>query len=88
MLWFVDIFLLSEWEHPVGDLDNVIGDMDVRYFLSSDSSNVQDMESAVLENPDDKAMWIKLAYKKLSDTQRWGSYMWNIFPLHGSNKWL
>lgn len=61
--------LATEWEQPNTDLDNVIGEADVRYFMS-DSSNIQDMESAVLENPDDTSMWIKLAYKKLSDTQR------------------
>lgn len=62
-------FMATEWEQPDTDLDNVIGEADVRYFMS-DSSNIQDMESAVLENPDDTSMWIKLAYKKLADTQR------------------
>ncbi|XP_078335066.1 zinc finger C3H1 domain-containing protein-like isoform X2 [Crassostrea virginica] len=57
-----------EWEEAGADLDNVIGDTDVRYFML-DSSNIQDMESAVLENPEDTAMWVKLAHRKLADTQ-------------------
>ena len=67
-----DCCCLTEWEEPGADLDNVIGDTDVRYFML-DSSNIQDMESAVLENPEDTAMWVKLAHRKLADTQRYGS---------------
>ena len=67
-----DFCCLTEWEEPGADLDNVIGDTDVRYFML-DSSNIQDMESAVLENPEDTAMWVKLSHRKLADTQRYGS---------------
>ncbi|XP_033729421.1 zinc finger C3H1 domain-containing protein-like, partial [Pecten maximus] len=55
-----------EWQRPIDrqELENVIGDQDLRYFVS-DSSNIQDMESAVLDNPHNVQVWLKLAHKNL-----------------------
>ncbi|CAH1799117.1 unnamed protein product [Owenia fusiformis] len=49
------------------DLDDILNDQDVRYFVTDDSS-VQDLEAAVLEMPLNVTLWLKLAYKKLSDS--------------------
>ncbi|OWF40187.1 Zinc finger C3H1 domain-containing protein [Mizuhopecten yessoensis] len=63
-----NMFDSIEWQRPVDrqELDNVIGDQDLRYFVS-DSSNIQDMETAVLDNPHNIPIWLKLAHKKLHD---------------------
>ncbi|CAC5386585.1 unnamed protein product [Mytilus coruscus] len=60
-----------EWKKPLNfqDLDNVISDQDMRYFVMSDSANIQDLESSVLDSPEDEELWLKLAYKKLHDPQ-------------------
>ncbi|KAL5010976.1 hypothetical protein ScPMuIL_013281 [Solemya velum] len=54
--------------NPQCDHDSVIGDQDVRYFLS-DSTVIGDMEAAVMATPEDVQLWLKLAYKKLNDYQ-------------------
>lgn len=38
-------------------------------MLDSAELKIQDMETAVLDNPENTDMWIKLAYKKLADPQ-------------------
>ena len=48
------------------DEDNIISEGDVRYWMLA-TEEVEDMETAVLENPTNIDMWVKLAYKKLSD---------------------
>ncbi|XP_071135689.1 zinc finger C3H1 domain-containing protein-like [Mytilus edulis] len=60
-----------EWKKPLNfqDLDNVISDQDMRYFVLSDTANIQDLESSVLDSPEDEELWLKLAYKKLHDPQ-------------------
>ncbi|XP_052087400.1 zinc finger C3H1 domain-containing protein-like [Mytilus californianus] len=60
-----------EWKKPLDfqDLDNVISDQDMRYFVMSDTANIQDLESSVLDSPEDEELWLKLAYKKLHDPQ-------------------
>lgn len=45
------------------EVDSVINEQDLRYFL--DGPAVQDMESAVLQEPTNVQLWISLAYKKL-----------------------
>ena len=38
---------------------------DVRYWMSGGSEQVQDMESAVLDDKHNINLWLKLAYKHL-----------------------
>lgn len=51
------------------DLDNVICDQDIRYFIMSETANIQDLETSVLDSPDNVDLWIKLACKKLYEPQ-------------------
>lgn len=44
--------------------DDIISEQDVRYWMLV-TADVNDMETAVTDNPRDVAMWIKLAYKQL-----------------------
>ncbi|KAK3098463.1 hypothetical protein FSP39_019720 [Pinctada imbricata] len=59
-----------EWEKPVSVVqqDSIIEGQDTRYFLS-DSTSIEDMESAVMDTPNDVGLWIKLAHRKLHDNQ-------------------
>ncbi len=50
--------------------DNILRDTDVRYWMLA-NEEVQDMETSVLEHPHDVRLWLKLAYKKLHDNQRY-----------------
>eukprot|EP00106_Octopus_bimaculoides_P010068 XP_014777510.1 PREDICTED: zinc finger C3H1 domain-containing protein-like isoform X2 [Octopus bimaculoides] len=52
--------VLSEWE-------DIIEEQDVRYFdIGNNTAAILDLEAAVLENPQNEQLWLKLAYKKLS----------------------
>ena len=55
---------------PGFDDDGILTEQDVRYWMLN-SQEVVDMESAVLENPQDVHLWIKLAYKKLHNPNKW-----------------
>ncbi|XP_041350627.1 zinc finger C3H1 domain-containing protein-like isoform X2 [Gigantopelta aegis] len=47
------------------DLESVVGEEDIRYF-GVDTSDVQTMETGLLENPLNVDLWLKLANRKLS----------------------
>lgn len=49
--------------------DDVISGLDVRYWML-ETREVEDMETAVADSPSDVQLWIKLAYKKMSDLKR------------------
>ncbi|XP_046566199.1 LOW QUALITY PROTEIN: zinc finger C3H1 domain-containing protein-like, partial [Haliotis rubra] len=47
------------------DRDNILCDEDVRYY-GGNNTEIQTMETAVLENPQDVTLWLKLAQRKLA----------------------
>ena len=46
---------------------------DVRYYMLAKGQDVEDMEAAVIENPNNVSLVIKLSYKKLNDSN---GYVW------------
>ncbi|XP_071115471.1 zinc finger C3H1 domain-containing protein-like [Haliotis cracherodii] len=46
------------------DRDNILCDEDVRYY-GGNNTEIQTMETAVMENPQDVQLWLKLAQRKL-----------------------
>lgn len=50
--------------------DDIILDQDVRYWML-ETQEAEDMETAVADDPSNVQLWLKLAYKKMSDAKRW-----------------
>lgn len=64
---------LHAWQKfPFSEEDNILSEEDVRYWGSDVAAS--DMESLVLQQPNDIHMWLKLAYKKMYDSNR--SVLW------------
>uniref|UniRef100_A0A452HUB9 Putative zinc-finger domain-containing protein n=1 Tax=Gopherus agassizii TaxID=38772 RepID=A0A452HUB9_9SAUR len=57
-----------EHKTNVRALDAVVTPDDVRYF-TSETDDISNLEASVLENPCDVQLWIKLAYKYLSQSE-------------------
>ncbi|GAB1604749.1 zinc finger C3H1 domain-containing protein-like [Argonauta hians] len=55
--------------------EDIIEEQDVRYFdIGNDAAAILDLEAAVLENPCNEQLWLKLSYKKLSSRNRDNEY--------------
>ena len=52
------------------EYDDIVGEGDVRYFML-DTTEVHDLETAVLDHPNDVPQWIRLAYRKLHQPRRY-----------------
>lgn len=59
----------------VSVMDACITQDDDRYF-SGETDDISNLETSVLESPKDVQLWIKLAYKYLTQKERWvGIYL-------------
>ena len=47
--------------------DDILHEADVRYWMLS-GEEVQDMETSAIESPDNVHLWLKLACKKLHES--------------------
>ncbi|XP_075713071.1 zinc finger C3H1 domain-containing protein isoform X2 [Rhinoderma darwinii] len=59
---------LPETKTKVPILDAVVTSDDVRYF-TNETDDISNLEASVLENPQDIQLWIKLAYRCLSQNE-------------------
>ena len=67
MLFTLSLDLISSDNVSSSVRDNILLADDVRYYMLAKGQDIEDMEAAVIENPNNVALCIKLAYKKLND---------------------
>ncbi|ELU18707.1 hypothetical protein CAPTEDRAFT_229300 [Capitella teleta] len=62
---------IETWKKPSYlESDNIISDEDVRYWMHDSSVDAANMESLLEQEPQNIAIWLKLAYKKMHSADR------------------
>ncbi len=72
------VFAADLWKpgrSPTQMSEELMSEQDVRYWMLGEGST-QDMETAVLDQPRNTDMWLRLAYRKLQDTSGRSVHNW------------
>lgn len=57
---------------PESVWEEVVDEQDIRYFATNDNAAaIDDLESALLQDPHNDQLWLKLANKKLNSRERY-----------------